>query len=382
MSENIYNIDYLTEREVRKLEEDENKGGGRKYIFLSPSKKEDERVTSLRLILLKSNKFGQVLPWYIVQMHKRLNDLVPGTRRKLFPNIEPGVEELPCLNHEDNDTYCPICDRVKTWLTDHKKIIEQAAREGDSKAVAAEKSLRGYFGNVKRTRWHYFVAIKKTGFVEKGKEWEAGMVPAKKEGNGLVRCKKEEAQIWLDQVGVLTIKDWWIKPFFDAINEREMTYPKYCEKMGKKVDRKDWMLNCPKKRPEGPFHPEKGWNLVVTVTRGNGGIPVYSVNNDEVEALTKPDKYAIACHYPNLMEEIQSPGEPELMSFEDYVEAGHGKTKAQYHHWKMGEMGKEYISLLGLDKKETTSKEDVIAAEDDDGPENYSMDDEDLDLPF
>lgn len=358
--DDVYSIDELTEHEITKIEEKKNSQGKTRYIYLSPSKKENSRKTNIRPVYRPGNEFGQDRPMYKVALHERLDNLIPGTRRRLFPNLAPGLERVRCLNDSETETYCHVCPEIPELRRKNYDIRDQANSTGLQKDQALHRTMRSYFSGIKRTEFHFFIAVRRLGRVSEGQEWDKGKMPvkvddeAKSEKNpaGLVRCSQEEAQMWADPIGIVKIKDWWIEPILTELNRRKMSHQKYEEGKDRKISETEWLRECPKERPKGPFHPDQGYCVEVVVS-GKGKDQEWKCNLDPIEGLKNSDKAAIIAAYPNLMHEINAIGEDEVVPYKEWSEKNPKGSKADYTHYRKRFLSAKMAEALGIGKPES-----------------------------
>lgn len=357
MDDDVYSIDDLTEREIQKIEEDQERGSRTRYIFLSPSRKESLRTTNLRPIILKNNTYDQTKPMYLVAMHEGLDKLVPGTRRRIFPHINPNATSVVCLNDNDNENYCHVCKELPDLKQKNRDIQSQAESTGLQKDQTIARKMRMFWSKAKRTLFHFFVAVRRVGRVTEGNEWDKGKMPVKRDPeaitaqnkHGFVRCNREEVERWADPIGIVKWKDWWIEPFMTEVNRRKMGHQKFEETAGRKVSRAEFLRECPKSRPKGPFHPKDGYCVEVTVS-GKGKDQNWKVTIDEAEPLTTGDKIAMLAAYPDLMKEIRPHGHDLVEEKVTWLEKNKGKTELDYAHYCKMTLAEAQWELLGLDK--------------------------------
>jgi hypothetical protein len=367
--DDVYNIDELTEREIEKVEEEKNKGSRTRYIFLSPGRKESMRSTNLRPVFLKNNPFGQQRPMMQVRLHEGLDKLVPGGRKRAFPHIQHGVEAVVCLNSSDTEDYCHVC-RVEPEFRKLNYDIRDRANSTDlKKDVTLHQKMRSWFSKFKSTLFHFFIAVRRIPNVTEGKEWDEGKMPVRKDPDartdsnkhGLRRCTKEEVELWVDPIGVVKIKDWWIESLMTELNRREMTHTEYEAEKGRKVTQAEYLRECPKSRPKGPFHPEEGYCIEMTVS-GKGKDQTWKARLGRQGPLTKSDKVAMVAAYPDMMADVTPHGSDLVEPLEKWLAANKGKTKIDWAHYRKLILMEAQEELLGLNKGTAVDEADSLEA--------------------
>jgi hypothetical protein len=362
--DSIYDIQELADREVERLEE-EGVGRFSRTFYLSPGKNENERKTHLRPVFLPNNAYGQTRATYIVPCHKGLDKLKPGTKRRLFPRIKPGTESVVCLNAKKDDDNCPVCVRAKEVSEELREAEAVAKSTGSQKDVIRAKSLRMYYSSIKRTLFHFFVAVKHIGPVASGDEKEKGkmaigMNPEKAiEGvnpRGYCRVPPDQAKVWVDPIGIVEFKDYWAESYLNLVNAKAMTQMAFDQKIGRKSTRPEYIRQCPL-RLGSPFHPKTGFSLECHVS-GKGKIQSWKWANETASPLTKEETLVIIAAYPNLMLEVSPRGTDSLPSLLDWRKqpGNEKKDDLSYERFKQEHLHRALDEVLGV-------KEEAAAVE-------------------
>lgn len=348
--------DRLRSISKRKKQEDAERASRVRYIWLTPKKGSDSALNTIRPVWLKSNIFGQDEPLKSVVLHEGIDRLIPGTRRRLFPHMRPGITTVPCLNRNDKDDFCEVCKvlhDVKDARFEAKKLAEQTSLSDDKKA---ERDWGMYYGSVKPTLYHFFVAINQLGRVDPKEAIKRGKIPVHKNPDaitdknkfGWTICAPDVAEHLIDPIGVVKWKDWWFDPFIECVNARSMTLQEYEEEVDRSVSQEEYELNCPMKFPDGPFDPVSGFPIQVTV-EGRGLEQSWKCQAGNQKQLDNSAKLAMLVAYPNMMEEILPLGFENVISFGAWSKEN-GADLIAYEQFRLQALADEMYKILGVAK--------------------------------
>jgi len=306
-------LGYLDEY-IEQKEQEDRQFRSSNLVWLRPGKDQESRSTLLRPTWWRDNPFGQDRALIMFNLHTRLDEIIPGTSRRLFPHIKEGVSEAICVepraNRRGRDArpqFCSVCRRVKALLAFNKMLEGKSKGGHDSRIKRFSRAFGMWVNGAKCGENLTFCAFQKLDPKKVSDHQRKLLVRlVEKEGKIVFAEPEDSGVVLVSPLMVVREKLFLMNGLIDLITEKAMTKDEYEEQIGHEIDEKEWKAKGPRKRPN-LFDSKEGWAVRVRVS-GKQLEMDFEFEAGTPKPLSRGENFLLRNSYPDIVSDLRVPG--------------------------------------------------------------------------
>ena len=354
-------LGYLDEIIEERKAEDRDRGSSR-IIYLRPNREQESRSTVVRPAFNPKNSFGQDQALIPFTLHERLDSLIPGANRLLFPHLRAGCRTSLCIEPRANrrarkPMFCPICIRVQALLAFNKKLQAESKRSHDSRIKRFARAFGTWVNGAKASDWMTFCAFQKINPKTASDGMKKMLVKLTERADGKYDFAGSEdlVKATISPLMVVREKAFYIQPVVDKIAEKKGMKEEWEEQLGREVSEQEWQQKGPRLRPN-PFDWKEGWTMKIKVSGKQLEMEFEVEPSTSTSPHTKGEIFLLRQDYPDIISDLVIPGtQGRVLDLRGWTKKNPGKPQADYPEY-LGGLSEALKTFLRM------SEEDAGAA--------------------